>query len=688
MIQSQRIKHPIGNDLPLKVRLRASNGTSYYNVDPDLIRNVEVYVGPGKFSEDYILKGESSFVLEDNVVVILIDKDVFQKPIPYNLWITAQYNNLDQRIGLQGIIDVVPFNSMANTEDFIVEKPFVTDGYFIPAELSDVELEALRNKYATINQTEYERQVQERLREEAEEVRSTNEMSRNNEWGRIKGEIEVLTTDTVPNLVNLSAERILPNATASYFREHEQEFKGPQGDEGPQGPPIKLATSSNGYVDKSTTQLNPGNVRNTEVLALNADDVVIVRFTDDTLPLLFRVIAKASPYIARVEYLGELGKIGPKGDKGETGAKGETGEQGPKGDKGETGAKGDKGDKGETGQQSIPNLLLGTDYTKNTDSWKYEDCDAIYRKRGGINNLNAIALYPSSNGCMMEQNVFIDGEYLISFYVKTHEEAFIHVGTNHSEIDVVRTPGDNAWVYVSLPLKTTAGSITFKIDCEKEDELMFCGIKLEKAEKGDGSKSTPWQLAASEMVGPSGRDGYTPQKGVDYFDGAKGDKGDKGDKGEPGAQGSKGEKGETGAKGDKGDKGNKGDKGDTGEAGPRGPQGVAGPRGEDGHTPTIKVIRYAGAPGFPNYNIMYVDGVATTFIVDGEPGDKGEKGDTGSKGDTGEPGHTPIITLDADGVLNVDGNKYYAIRDKLSNYATFEVEYEDGTTETINVIKQ
>lgn len=34
-----------------------------------------------------------------------------------------------------------------------------------------------------------------------------------------------------------------------------------------------------------------------------------------------------------------------------------------------------------------------------------------------------------------------------------------------------------------------------------------------------------------------GKDGYTPIKGVDYFDGAKGDKGDKGDKGEMGADG-------------------------------------------------------------------------------------------------------------------------------------------------------
>lgn len=38
----------------------------------------------------------------------------------------------------------------------------------------------------------------------------------------------------------------------------------------------------------------------------------------------------------------------------------------------------------------------------------------------------------------------------------------------------------------------------------------------------------------------NGTDGYTPIKGVDYFDGAKGDKGDKGDKGEQGPAGADG----------------------------------------------------------------------------------------------------------------------------------------------------
>jgi len=99
-----------------------------------------------------------------------------------------------------------------------------------------------------------------------------------------------------------------------------------------------------------------------------------------------------------------------------------------------------------------------------------------------------------------------------------------------------------------------------------------------------------------------GEDGYTPVKGVDYFDGAKGDKGDKGDTGDTGngiisttlnadytltilfsdgtsvttasirgAQGAKGDKGDTGEDGYTPIKGvdyfdgAKGDKGDTGK---------------------------------------------------------------------------------------------------------------------------
>lgn len=97
-----------------------------------------------------------------------------------------------------------------------------------------------------------------------------------------------------------------------------------------------------------------------------------------------------------------------------------------------------------------------------------------------------------------------------------------------------------------------------------------------------------------EFNGKDGKDGYTPQKGIDYFDGAKGDigpqgpegkqgepgpKGDRGAQGEKGEQGVKGDKGNTGPQGEQGEQGLKGEKGDTGEQGPVGPQG---PKGEDG----------------------------------------------------------------------------------------------------------
>lgn len=99
---------------------------------------------------------------------------------------------------------------------------------------------------------------------------------------------------------------------------------------------------------------------------------------------------------------------------------------------------------------------------------------------------------------------------------------------------------------------------------------------------------------SGEFNGKDGKDGYTPQKGIDYFDGAKGDigpqgpegkqgppgpKGDRGAQGEKGEQGVKGDKGDTGPQGEQGEQGLKGEKGDTGEQGPVGPQG---PKGEDG----------------------------------------------------------------------------------------------------------
>lgn len=84
----------------------------------------------------------------------------------------------------------------------------------------------------------------------------------------------------------------------------------------------------------------------------------------------------------------------------------------------------------------------------------------------------------------------------------------------------------------------------------------------------------------------NGKDGYTPIKGVDYFDGVtgpqgiQGPRGEKGDTGERGPQGIQGPIGQTGAKGDRGLQGIQGIKGDTGSQ---------GPKGNDGATPNIQI---------------------------------------------------------------------------------------------------
>lgn len=77
----------------------------------------------------------------------------------------------------------------------------------------------------------------------------------------------------------------------------------------------------------------------------------------------------------------------------------------------------------------------------------------------------------------------------------------------------------------------------------------------------DGAKGEKGDKGEQGIQGEKGADGYTPIKGVDYFDGLQGEKGEKGDKGEDGYTPIKGidyfdgEQGIQGLKGDKGDAG-------------------------------------------------------------------------------------------------------------------------------------
>ena len=127
------------------------------------------------------------------------------------------------------------------------------------------------------------------------------------------------------------------------------------------------------------------------------------------------------------------------------------------------------------------------------------------------------------------------------------------------------------------------------------------GIQGVKGDKGDtgatgpkGDKGDTGEQGPQGLPGEQGKDGYTPIKGIDYFDGAKGDKGDKGDTGAIGPQGPKGDTGLQGIQGPKGEKG------DTGAIGPQGPKGA------DGLTTSIEVngqtyTHVNGKITLPNY---------------------------------------------------------------------------------------
>lgn len=221
---------------------------------------------------------------------------------------------------------------------------------------------------------------------------------------------------------------------------------------------------------------------------------------------------------------------------------------------------------------------------------------------------------------------------------------------------------------------------------EKGDAFTYADFTAEQLEKLKGEK------------GDKGEQGYTPRKGIDYFDGEKGAaftyddftpeqlaglKGEKGDaftykdftaeqlaklKGEKGDSGYTPQKGKDyfdGDKGEKGDaftyadftkeqlaalKGEKGDKGDRGATGPQGETGAQGIRGEKGETgagltilgnfATVEALR-AAIPS-PQAGAAYGVGTAQPFdiyIYDERKKDWNNHGPLqGAKGERGEKG--------------------------------------------------
>ena len=178
-----------------------------------------------------------------------------------------------------------------------------------------------------------------------------------------------------------------------------------------------------------------------------------------------------------------------------------------------------------------------------------------------------------------------------------------------------------------------------------------------------------------------GEDGYTPVKGVDYFDGEDGQDGYTPVKGVDyfdGEDGQDGQDGYTPVKGVDyfdGAKGDKGDKGDTGN-------GIISTTLNADYTLTI----------------LFSDGTSvTTASIRGAQGAKGDKGDTGAngytpikgvdyfdgakgdKGDTGETGATGATGATGNGIANIAKTSTSGLID------TYTITYTNGATDTFQV---
>ena len=164
-------------------------------------------------------------------------------------------------------------------------------------------------------------------------------------------------------------------------------------------------------------------------------------------------------------------------------------------------------------------------------------------------------------------------------------------------------------------------------------------------------------------AGAPGKDGYTPVKGVDYFDGKDGLDGLPGKDGVDGRDGYIPVKGLDYFDGEAGPSGPAGKDGvsvthswdgsvltvesasGVSSADLRGPIGETGPQGEPGYTPVKGVDYFDGEPG-----------------PAGAPGNDGKDGNPGIDGKPGQDGHTPVKGTD----YWTESDKAEMIRDVIS----------------------
>ena len=170
-------------------------------------------------------------------------------------------------------------------------------------------------------------------------------------------------------------------------------------------------------------------------------------------------------------------------------------------------------------------------------------------------------------------------------------------------------------------------------------------------------------MKSMDLQGEKGDDGYTPQKGVDYFDGEDGKDGENGADGVSvthewdgtvlrvtSASGTT----EADLKGDKGDKGDPGEKGETGAQGEQGIQGETGATGATGATGKT-AYQYAKEGGYTGTEVEFAAKLAAEYAPKSHKHTKSEISDF------------PTIP---------------------SKTETLTITYEDGTTGTLEVYKK
>ena len=187
-----------------------------------------------------------------------------------------------------------------------------------------------------------------------------------------------------------------------------------------------------------------------------------------------------------------------------------------------------------------------------------------------------------------------------------------------------------------------------------------------------------------------GKDGYTPIKGFDYFDGKngeqgpKGDKGDKGEQGDPGAKGEPGKDGYTPQKGIDYFDGKDGVNGYTPVKNKDYFDGKDGTNGADGVGISSSLINSSG-----ELIITYTNGRTVNLgVVIGTKGEKGDKGDQGeqglqgAKGDKGDKGETGATGADGQ-----DGDNGVGIETIVVENGNLKVTLTNKTTLNLGNIK-